>query len=88
MTNIMYMHTYTSALEASEGDDYIGFVTSLTFPAGSGPGTQLSAFITIIDDSEVENDETISIIATVLPPGQFLESGDSTTVLLIDNDCK
>ena len=39
----------------------------------------------------MENDETITVMATVLLPGQFFDSGGSTTfatVLLEDNDCE
>lgn len=73
------------------GEDYFGFVTTLTFPAGAGPGALQSAVIAIIDDDLVESDEIINIVATVLPPGQFLDSGGNvsfTSIIIIDNDCK
>lgn len=75
----------------ADNEDYIGFSTNITFPAGSEPGTLLSAFIFIVDDTERERNETISVMATVLPPGQFVDSGGSTTfatVIVRDNDCE
>jgi len=71
----------------SVGSDYADVFASLQFDSGSGPGSVESFNINIVDDLLVENQETISLIATS-QFGTFNQGDDQATVAIIDNDGK
>ncbi len=70
----------------TDGIDYIGVLSSLEFPIGSGIGSVLTFGFSIIDDNFVENSETIRLSATVGSPGQIAAIDGAATVIIIDND--
>ena len=70
------------------GQDYIGFLVNLTFPAGSEPGTNVSTNITIIDDTLEEGVEIITVLAFVDLTGGFSGILSAAAILVTDNDCE
>lgn len=86
MNDCLFFLAYTSH---TEGEDYIGLVTNVTFPAGSQPGTQASAAITIIDDALQEEDEFIPVVALIDDSSRFRPGlVGAASVILIDDDSK
>ena len=61
--------------------DYTGVPASLTFP--DGVTTQTFDF-RAVDDTEVEDDESLSLAFGTLPPG--VTAGGETTIEIVDND--
>jgi len=58
----------------------------VTFLAGNGPGTSRSTMFTIVDDNDMESDETIAMSGTSLNAlGQF-QAGEDTAVITITDD--
>ncbi len=68
----------------TDGVDYTGVASSLTFLAGDGHLTTIPFSFPIRDDSIVESIETISLEASAGFPAQF--SRDTTIVTITDND--
>ena len=58
----------------------------MTFIAGSGPGSQFSIDLTIIDDDLCEGQETITAALSASAPGQFIVGQDQCTIFINDND--
>ena len=59
----------------------------VTFLAGDGPGTFRSTVFTIVDDNDVEPDETITMSGTSQSAlGQFQAGGDTAAITIVDDD--
>ena len=59
----------------------------VTFLVGDGPGTFRSTVFTIVDDNDVESDETILMSGTSLSAlGQFQAGGDTAFITILDDD--
>ena len=59
----------------------------VTFLAGDGPGTFRNTVFTIVDDNDVESDETILISGTSQSAlGQFQTGGDTAVITITDDD--
>ena len=59
----------------------------VTFLAGDGPGTSRNTVFTIVNDNDVESDETITMSGTSLSAlGQFQAGGDTAVITITDND--
>ncbi len=72
---------YSISGSATEGTDYENLSGIITIPAGQ---TIAVLPIRIIDDIEVENNETLTL--TLLTSAAYTGGGDSTTVTIIDDD--
>lgn len=72
------------------GDDYFSFGSSFIFEDQSGPGTSFCFEINIFDDEDIEKDEVIVVVASILAPrGEFISSGGNivvTTITILDNE--
>ena len=78
----MLYHTH------SGGIDYTGLPGQVTFAAGSGPGSQFSIDLTIIDDDQCEDQEGITAQLSASAPGQLIVGQDQCTIFINDNDGK
>ena len=59
----------------------------VTFLAGDGPGTSRSTVITVVNDSDMESDETVLISGTSQNTlGQFQPGGDTAFITILDDD--
>lgn len=86
------MQIKPTCLYFTANSDFTPNTQMFTVPAGSGPGDSINFEVTIIDDTLVENDEDISVTATILN-GQSNMFADGTlsgsaSILIIDNDGK
>jgi len=68
---------------ATEVDDYLAASGTLTFAAGV---TSQTVTITIVNDTQVEGDETFTVDLSIPTGGANLGANTSTTVTIIDND--
>lgn len=71
--------------------DYNTTSDTLTFAAGSGPGTTLTFNVPIIDDNLVEMMEEVPLTASVnggSSVGTFTAGGNTATIEINDNDGK
>ena len=90
ISSLTISHTIDGAVAA--GGDFIGITCTVTFAAGSGPGTVStpSCDITIINDNIVEQNEVFSLSASIQnsngQDAQFTASGDSASATIIDNN--
>ncbi|XP_064406058.1 uncharacterized protein LOC135351076 [Halichondria panicea] len=76
---------------ATIGEDYLSFGTTLTFEAGSGPGTKFFVNVSILQDVPIEIEEVIIVVASILSTrGEFSSGGDTdvTTITIIDNEAE
>ena len=67
--------------ETFDGSDFTG-LTSLTIPIGQNT---TSTTITLVDDSDDEGDEVLSVNLPTLPAG-YLELNDNFKIRVVDND--
>ena len=59
----------------------------MTFLAGDGPGTFRSTDFNIVNDNDLEGDETILISGISLSAlGQFQAGGDTAVITITDDD--
>ena len=59
----------------------------MTFLVGDGPGTSRTTVFTIVNDNDVESDETITMSGTSLSAlGQVLVGGDTAVITITDDD--
>ncbi len=80
---------YVLSFSHTVGEDYLSFGTTLTFEAGSGPGTKFFVNVSILQDVPIEIDEVIIVVASILSTrGEFSSGGDTdvTTITIIDNE--
>ena len=71
---------------ANGGSDYSAGASSLVIVAGS---TSASTDITIVDDSEGEQNETITVNISSVSGGKAVENGNQhQTITIIDNDIR
>ncbi|XP_064406055.1 complement receptor type 1-like isoform X3 [Halichondria panicea] len=90
MANLLGIFVPVNRL-ATIGEDYLSFGTTLTFEAGSGPGTKFFVNVSILQDVPIEIDEVIIVVASILSTrGEFSSGGDTdvTTITIIDNEAE
>ena len=71
-----------------DGVDYTGVASVVQFGSGSGPGAVETFTFPIIDDSLVEDTETLILSATPSAPGVIADNDATATVAIQDNDSK
>ena len=74
----------TSDGSATAGSDYI--TTNGTVNWADGDGTDKTFTVSIIDDSEVEGDETVNVYLTSPTGGASLGTNDTAVLTITDND--
>ena len=62
----------------------------LTIPANSPNGTRCCMFVTIVDDSVIEETEDLSLSISNLSPNTIMvpEGGEVLTIYILDDDGK
>ena len=84
----MYMHCCynTDTVDTFGCFDYENTSVTVSFPAGSVPGSQRTVSIPINDDNCVERPETFRVTATSTDTDVTFPRGSSSTVSIQDND--
>ena len=71
---------------AIAGSDYVSVSMDVVFPAGTSNGDMQCIDVTIIDDSEMEGDETFTVALTTSSPVVMTLGNAVTTITITDND--
>ena len=72
-------------LAAIAGSDYVSVSMDVVFPAGTSNGDMQCIAVTIIDDREMEGDETFTV--TLATSSSAVTLGNAvTTITITDND--
>ena len=80
------IHSQCASLSAAiAGSDYLSVSTDVVFSAGTSNGGMQCINVTIIDDSEIEGDETFTVTLTTSSPAVTLGNA-VTTITITDND--
>ena len=78
-------HTHTYTVDS----DFVELDALVTFPAGSVVGTMRSVFFTAVDDLDLEDIETATVVGTIASGSALFTSGmetDETIVMILDDD--
>ena len=69
--------------------DYSSSPTTFIFPMGSTPGSTVCLDITIIDDPDTEDNETLTVNFNVQVIGDYPQVGNTVAAItIINDDCK
>ena len=80
------IHSQCTTLSAAiAGSDYVSVSMDVVFPAGTSNGGVQCIDVTIMDDSEMEGDETFTVTLTTSSPAVTLGNA-VTTITITDND--
>ena len=79
------VHSQCAYLAAIAGSDYVSVSMDVVFPAGTSNGGMQCIDVTIIDDIEMEGDETFTVTLTTSSSTVNLVNA-VTTITITDND--
>ena len=78
------MHHLSAAIA---GSDYVSVSMDVVFPVGTSNGGMQCIDVTIIDDSEMEGDETFTVTLTTSSPVTLGNAVTTITITDIDGEC-